>query len=587
MTGMEMGAMGMVLVFCVVGLGAVAVLGGVDAKSRRVMLIVGACAAAVAVSLLLVVNTRVATVEQTAVVVSASDEMTESQPLPPQRRALEAPAGETRSQGRPDTPSMGSTSPSPDAPGAQATDDVGRDDVDGAARRRSHPRMPGPMGRPMPGPMRDGRTVERTFRSRPIWMPLVVPVMLTVGAVLWLVRSPRARRVVALGVVIALAASLPILAGLLWLEDGAGVEGDRTMLPQAVPQAGTGDSARDPQRRSAMESGAGWRDPEQGGAFLADVYPSRDLALEALLGGASGGLVALLPAGGGMADGNAPAAELIVSDRAKFKEVLRWIAQGPPAVRRVRVRPAPGDGGEAGDPNASNAVFSLTETRRNDGEGEFLLKARWPDGHADEATTVRYVDKPWAASFEVWREDERYRLGVSSATCATVDEARREAYASVLPDVVERIEDLILREQRAGKLPSQRHGLTASEPRIRSALLGRPGRLDVGVTDRFLQAYERPYGTVYRQWLLVDLEDEDLPAEARQVAGELSERSARRAYAWIMRVGLSLGVVLTTILCYLLLDGLTKGYYRWWVRGATALVLLAGLAIVMRISSGL
>jgi hypothetical protein len=581
-----MGAMGLVVILCGV-VAAIAMLNKLDAKTRQTVLLVGAGLAVSLVVGLLTVRVGTEHVEETAL--SASDgAVSRSLPVVPRQVKQALPKRPlARADDPPGDSSWAPGRSGPEAPGDHSANGAPEQGADSRPWHRPGVGAPGPTREPMAGPTGGGRSMRRTVKDRMSRMLMMVPVILAIGAMVWLARSPGARKLVGLAAGVAMAAGVPIAAVWWLLAEGTHVETQRAERTSAA--APTDPPAGAPERRAAMESGAGWREPEQGAGFLADAYPSRELALEALLARANERWLAPLGVPRASADGNRPAVVLMVHGDALFERVTRTVRAivDSPLAARVRVASARQSDGGSIDANASTPTLVLTETKGQESQGAFSLEVRSPAARAGRRMTVGYVDKPWAARFESWREGDRYRLGVSSATCATVDEARREAYASVVADVVDRVGDVIRAEQRAGRLPSQRHGLVASDSQIRSLLLRRGASPDVAVADRFLQAYERPYGTVYRQWLLVDLADENLREEARRIAGELSEQRTRRAYAWIMRVGLTGGVVLATVLCYLLLDGFTKGYYRWWVRGAAAVMFLAGLAIVMRISSGL
>jgi len=100
------------------------------------------------------------------------------------------------------------------------------------------------------------------------------------------------------------------------------------------------------------------------------------------------------------------------------------------------------------------------------------------------------------------------------------------------------------------------------------------------VADRFAQKIERPYGTIYRQALLLDASDENL---ARIVPEYAQGLQARR---WnILRTLVSAaGLVVLICVIYLFLNAATKGYYAWSLRAAGVVAVVAGIFLVLRLA---
>jgi hypothetical protein len=107
-------------------------------------------------------------------------------------------------------------------------------------------------------------------------------------------------------------------------------------------------------------------------------------------------------------------------------------------------------------------------------------------------------------------------------------------------------------------------------------------RNGVGILDGFAQVFDRPYGKVYRQILLVDCSEGTVQGMARSVTKRMvgdavaAERVVeQQRWTWAKMAMSIAALVGLTILVYALLNAATKGYYSWVLR-IVAVVLIAG-----------
>ena len=82
------------------------------------------------------------------------------------------------------------------------------------------------------------------------------------------------------------------------------------------------------------------------------------------------------------------------------------------------------------------------------------------------------------------------------------------------------------------------------------------------LTDRFTQSFDRPYGTVWREAVLVDASPKRVEEIARSLVQGVQSRVVHSRTTWLSFFGLG-GLVFGT---YLFLNMATKGYYTWALR---------------------
>jgi hypothetical protein len=181
--------------------------------------------------------------------------------------------------------------------------------------------------------------------------------------------------------------------------------------------------------------------------------------------------------------------------------------------------------------------------------------------------------KVWVDDFAVYssqHSNQQLVLGESSVGCVTPAEAHnaaiRSAAAELLPRVLARLK---------GPAPTAQQSQMMLQ-RVAAELQG-----NRAVVDRFTQKIERAYGTLWREWVLVDASPANVESLVRAVSADLRQQQNLTRLTAIVA-----GAILVVILVlYVLLDWLTKGYFSWRLRVAAVLLIAlvaAGAAFNLR-----
>ncbi len=299
-------------------------------------------------------------------------------------------------------------------------------------------------------------------------------------------------------------------------------------------------------------------------AFLADVYPSAETAAEAL----SRELLSKV-----WPDGKAPAGAAI-----RLSGGL-----GRPSLLRVAEKVRSFSGAQMAltidemEAAVHKAALSLTFNLHGDSSKGATLEAarRDPDGN-QETRSVKVVEAAWAADFADFGRtaSQPYLLAQTHAPAASA----QEAYDAALSDAAGQLDSLV-RERVRQALNRHPEGRSMTTPIGMTLPDLRNG---VGILDGFAQVFDRPYGKVYRQILLVDCSEGTVQGMARSVTKRMvgdavaAERVVeQQRWTWAKMAMSIAALVGLTILVYALLNAATKGYYSWVLR-IVAVVLIAG-----------
>jgi hypothetical protein len=166
--------------------------------------------------------------------------------------------------------------------------------------------------------------------------------------------------------------------------------------------------------------------------------------------------------------------------------------------------------------------------------------------------STRFIEKPWltaTSEFLSLRHGTTYLV----VRCSQLASSGEEATRDVLGRAANWLGHLID--------PRENQGL----PRASSAMMLE--QLEAGnfIADRFVQKLKRPYGDVYREAVLLDVGSSNLQDMIQLAMSEASAHQAateRRSATQISGVVGLLVVVGALTGLYLLLNWLTKGYYR-------------------------
>jgi hypothetical protein len=254
-----------------------------------------------------------------------------------------------------------------------------------------------------------------------------------------------------------------------------------------------------------------------------------------------------------------------------------------PSDHRAVVPDPPGvKGGVSLQLTLGSEVAQVTDKSFNNKiESLRTLKAtlKGPDGRT-AGESVQVLDKPWVDQFDQYssrRRSQRFVVARSHTFAATAEAAHQQAMTRavelLMPGVCHSLDEMA----RIG-------GATGVDRRPVEQGLRR--RIYEGFlnADRFTQRLEAPYGTLWREAILLELDS----ASLRQLVNEMAGRNDR-----IRRGQLSQGIsvcilLLVIVVLYRFLNWATKGYYRGTVTLIAGVLSVAGsLLILMAISAAL
>ena len=228
-------------------------------------------------------------------------------------------------------------------------------------------------------------------------------------------------------------------------------------------------------------------------------------------------------------------------------------------LRGVRVDGGDGRHRAAGEPPADEAWLYVTRT----GTGVSIRSS----GASDATAEARYVEKPWVANFNAFAAGRPGRWLVAwsdpDSPAGSPEDAAREARAKAW----KQLGDLVV--ARMGD--ARRYGRGDIGRVVETHLMG-----DRLVVDRFPQKFERPYGNLYREAVLVDASDRQLDTLVGDVRRTLrSERQSR--LGGLASAG---AVLLVTYALYRFANAFTRGYFTWSLRTAAAVVAAGAVTLL-------
>jgi len=356
---------------------------------------------------------------------------------------------------------------------------------------------------------------------------------------------------------------------------------DDTLLPRVVL----------PAYGQALIAGSPWTDAvEEHQDFKADVYPSIHAAAEALGRDIGMGL-------NGPSDGTGqeplPIYVWLVDDTQQpstregvllvTRPVLDAVAEG---IREKLIQPARVS---VERPTTDHAVIVRIDTadvrfdshnkwrqQAESGTGKLVADVRGPV--SSTRFSVPFVQAPWVddpAGFARNYQGGHWLVAYSPGVYPSQAEARREALKSAATSLLHQAEALI-----SGMSVEHQHRYErkrASDPdwllnRVTDELVSRNH-----ATDFFSQRFDRPYGPVWREAVLIDAEPGMVESIARALVGSLRAQSTAQTTTLLSMVVLSVLIVGL----YLFLNLATKGYYTWMLRLA-AVIGVAALVLFMR-----
>ena len=343
--------------------------------------------------------------------------------------------------------------------------------------------------------------------------------------------------------------------------------------PRVAPRQADGAAASvEIRQRSRVMSASVSADPAP---FIPDVYPAEAQAAQAL--GERWARGTTPPADGEAATAvhvECPCPDL-------FGEFARGAARVHPDLRIDHVLPT----STSHRPRAGGVWLSLSSSpsqpqaaapaprapSSSPASGTVALTVVGAGGERVVTTphAVRYVEKPWLsdfAGFVARNPDGRWIVGRTHTLrpAASAADAARDARASAAEEV--------MRLVRARVHPDVSRENGRLRAAVEKALVGG----DRLVVDRFPQAYERPYGNLYREAVLVDASDAKLAPLVAQLEWSVREHRDSR-FKMVLSAA---GVLLVTYALYRFANAFTRGYFTWSLRTAAA-VFAAGAVVLI------
>jgi len=397
-----------------------------------------------------------------------------------------------------------------------------------------------------------------------LWVP-VAGLLLVAGIVALAVRRRKAAGWV-LGICVA---AVMLFAAMWWSDYRRSIERQTARVdisrPRMPGRQDRSDRARPDRAVPAY--------PSDRAPFLADVYPSPELAAEAMATDLAGRLE-VIPAG------HAVAVPRVGVTGTASKELQDRIEKLVRRTARVLVK-VKGEGPPPATQPEEPTILCEVDCESGD-KGTIEIIVDDADGRTSRLT--RFVQKPWAADFAGFVGESapgrHWILSQSDMSCISPQEAERAALRDAAERLLDPVYQSVRRQMASGRLPP--HAMPRSDvwlPTIEAEL-----RHEGLISDRFVQRFSRPYANLWRESLLIDASPPAVERLAHQVAVQ--------AAAWrMMRVehevtiALSIaGVVLLVILGYLLSNSATKGYYAWPLRLSAGGLMAAGTVVVLLVA---
>lgn len=187
--------------------------------------------------------------------------------------------------------------------------------------------------------------------------------------------------------------------------------------------------------------------------------------------------------------------------------------------------------------------------------------------------TVKFVDKPWADDFAAFinrDKGKQWMLAESPRPCVSEAEANQQAIEAAAIELWPAVREQ-MRVNAIGRskiMVSPQFVVDQTE-----AALSR----GVGIADRLVQQFDRPYGKVWKQSLLIDASKSTLDRYARDISAVARADRAQQVGTW----GSTAALVAVIVLLYFFVNAVTKGYFVWRLRAVALLVAIAGILSIM------
>jgi hypothetical protein len=188
--------------------------------------------------------------------------------------------------------------------------------------------------------------------------------------------------------------------------------------------------------------------------------------------------------------------------------------------------------------------------------------------------SARFQDKLWAEDFVAFANRNaggEWIVGRSDTACISEAEAARAALQAAAKDLMPLV------ETRLREVHQSWSGTDAKWLRDKIEAELQNGRL---IADRFVQKFDRPYGTLWQEAVLVDTRRANMDRLVHDCMAGLNTR--HRTFARSLFSGA--GLVLAIYCLYLFLNGVTRGYFTGRLRLLAMVLVVVGIVIVMSLA---
>jgi hypothetical protein len=182
----------------------------------------------------------------------------------------------------------------------------------------------------------------------------------------------------------------------------------------------------------------------------------------------------------------------------------------------------------------------------------------------DQAATKTAATKPWLSDFAGFvsaHPNGHYLVAQSGKPAISAAEAQTGARQCAV-------------EALAGQVQARVHGQISMKDvrrHVDASLVG-----DGWIVDRQLESVERPYGTIWREAILIDASPKKLDALSNRLQSIVRQQQQKRVLA-----GVGGSVLLVVVsLGYIVLNWLTRGYLRLRLAMTSLLIAGGGIALI-------
>jgi hypothetical protein len=200
--------------------------------------------------------------------------------------------------------------------------------------------------------------------------------------------------------------------------------------------------------------------------------------------------------------------------------------------------------------------------------GTITVRAK---GASGDSAMTRFVDKPWLTDFAAFTTRTPGRWVVARSDPDRPAGSSSEASQDARVSAAEQVTPLVM-----ARLDRRFRGWEGDVRRlVEVQLLG-----DRMVYDRFPQKYERPYGTLYREAVLLDASDPQLERLADEVRWSMQSERQSKVKGFVSAAA----VLLVTYALYRFANAFTRGYFTWSLRTAAALAAAGAVVLIVAVA---